>query len=412
MATITLYASKINQMPSLINDAKKAVKDYKSNLNSLKSKVLKIDSSICNVDDVISSIKSSSQTQEDKIDALDTLKKDVNEFVSEVVRIDSEAANAINKSKDDFYDKYEYLKPDIEKSWLEEKVDNACEWCKEHWKEILITVTIVIGAVLAIVAVVASGGLALVPILTTGLTALGVSAGTALTIATIASYTVAAIAILSTLGSSTLNIIDTWCSIENSTFKAWQKGLNILSAVSNGFYYIGNMYNSIKGVSGKEFIARQKAVENGKIGYSNLDANHPNMKHKSGADYDQNRKTDILNENMTRNNGQLRSDKTGKLLEQPQKSMKGVTPPKNEAQIDHIVAKANGGANSFSNAQVIERSANIAKSNQLLFTDKDYIFYSIPDKSNILVSILSGITGANSFTQGMYNAFKEEKNEK
>lgn len=115
---------------------------------------------------------------------------------------------------------------------------------------------------------------------------------------------------------------------------------------------------------------------------------------------------------MTRNNGQLRSDKTGKLLEQPQKSMKGVTPPKNEAQIDHIVAKANGGANSFSNAQVIERSANIAKSNQLLFTDKDYIFYSIPDKSNILVSILSGITGANSFTQGMYNAFKEEKNEK
>ena len=65
------------------------------------------------------------------------------------------------------------------------------EWCKEHWKEILITVTIVIGAVLAIVAVVASGGLASVPLLTT-------------------SYTVAAIAILSTLGSSTLNIIDTW----------------------------------------------------------------------------------------------------------------------------------------------------------------------------------------------------------
>ncbi|MFR5748950.1 MAG: hypothetical protein ACLUD4_08500 [Thomasclavelia spiroformis] len=33
---------------------------------------------------------------------------------------------------------------------MEEKVDNACEWCKEHWKEILITVIIVIGAVLAI----------------------------------------------------------------------------------------------------------------------------------------------------------------------------------------------------------------------------------------------------------------------
>ena len=412
MATITLYAGKVNQMSSLINNAKKAVKEYKSDLKSLKSKVLKIDSSICNVDDVINSVKSSTQTQGDKIDALDNLKKDVNEFVADVVRIDGDAADAINQSKNDFYDKYEYLKPDIEKNWLEEKVDNACEWCKEHWKEILITVTIVIGAVLAIVAVVASGGLALVPLLTTTLTTLGVSAGTALTIATVTSYTVAAIAILSTLGSSTLNIIDTWGNVKNSTFKAWQKGLNILSAVSNGFYSIGNMYNSIKGISGKEFIARQKAIENGKIGYSNLDANHPTMKHKPGAKYDKTRKSEILNENRTRNNGQLRSDKTGKILEQPKKSMKGVKPPKNEAQIDHIVARANGGTNSFSNAQVIERAANSAKSNQVLFTDADYIFHSVPDKSNTLAAIFSGVTGTNSFTQGMYNAFKEDENEK
>ena len=110
MSTITLYASKINQMSSLINDAKKAVKEYKSDLKSLKSKVLKIDSGICNVDDVISSIKSSTQTQEDKIDALDNLKKDVNEFVADVVRIDGDVADAINQSKNDFYDKYEYLK--------------------------------------------------------------------------------------------------------------------------------------------------------------------------------------------------------------------------------------------------------------------------------------------------------------
>ena len=81
---------------------------------------LKIVISVCNVDDVISSIKASTQTQENKIDALDNLKKDVNEFVADVVRIDGDVADAINKSKNDFYDKYEYLKPDIEKSWLEE----------------------------------------------------------------------------------------------------------------------------------------------------------------------------------------------------------------------------------------------------------------------------------------------------
>ena len=152
MSTITLYASKINQMPSLINDAKKSVKEYKSDLKSLKSKVLTIDGSVCNVDDVISSIKSSSQTQEDKIEALDSLKKDVNEFVSEVVRIDGDAADAINKSKDDFYDEYYYLKPECEKSgW--EKFKDGCkkvgEWCKEHWKAI-VTIVIVIAAVVCL----------------------------------------------------------------------------------------------------------------------------------------------------------------------------------------------------------------------------------------------------------------------
>ena len=158
MSTITLYASKINQMPSLINDAKKSVREYKSDLKSLKTKVLTIDNSVCNVDDVIDSIKSSTQTQGDKIDALDKLKKDVNEFVSDVVRIDGDAADAINKSKDDFYDEYYYLKPECEKSgW--EKFKDGCkkigEWCKEHWKELVIgAICIVIGAVLTVL----SGG--------------------------------------------------------------------------------------------------------------------------------------------------------------------------------------------------------------------------------------------------------------
>ena len=105
------------------------------------------------------------------------------------------------------------MKPECEKSrW--EKFKDGCkkvgEWCKEHWKKILITVTIVIGAVLAIVAVVATGGMALVPLLITLLTTFGVSAGLATTIATITSLSVASIAILSAFGSSTLNIIDTW----------------------------------------------------------------------------------------------------------------------------------------------------------------------------------------------------------
>lgn len=157
MSTITLYANKINQMPDLINDVKKSVKEYKSDLKSLKSKVLTIDGSVCNVDDVISSIKSSSQTQEEKIKALDTLKQDINEFVSDTVRIDGDAADAINKSKDDFYDKYYYLKPECEKNvW--EHIKDGCkkigEWCKEHW---VMVVTVLVVIAIAVIAVVTFG---------------------------------------------------------------------------------------------------------------------------------------------------------------------------------------------------------------------------------------------------------------
>ena len=154
MATITLYSGKINQMSSLINKAKTSVKSYKSDLKSLKSKVLSIDESICDVDDVISSIKSSTKMQEDKIETLENLKQDINDFISDVVRIDGDAAEAINKSKDDFYNKYEYLTPECEKSgW--EKFKDGCkkvgEWCQEHWKEILAIAVVITGVVLCFV---------------------------------------------------------------------------------------------------------------------------------------------------------------------------------------------------------------------------------------------------------------------
>lgn len=56
------------------------------------------------------------------------------------MRIDGVVADVINNSKDDYYDKYEYLKPECEKSWLEkakEWIDSACEWCKDLWNKII-----------------------------------------------------------------------------------------------------------------------------------------------------------------------------------------------------------------------------------------------------------------------------------
>ena len=85
-----------NKITSIIKiDPEYAVKYYhplfindNAGLKSLKSKVLSIDESICDVDDVISSIKSSTQTQEDKIESLKSLKENISEYISDVVTID------------------------------------------------------------------------------------------------------------------------------------------------------------------------------------------------------------------------------------------------------------------------------------------------------------------------------------
>lgn len=90
---------------------------------------------------------------------------------------------------------------------------------------------------------------------------------------------------------------------------------------------------------------------------------------KPGGNFTPAQKRAIYEENMRRNNGVLRADDTGEALVMPQKSQRGVTPPRNEAQIDHIDAKnpanpnAARGTNSYGNARVISRETNRQKSN-------------------------------------------------
>ena len=153
MATIALYANRINQMPSLIRDVKQTVSDYKTELLSLKSKTLTVIRSVCNLDDIISSIQTSSQTQEIKATALDTFSSNCEDFISDASRVDGSVADEINRRKDDFYDNYSYLKPECEKSLKEQWDDfwdGAGQWCKEHWK-LIVTALIVIAAIVVIV---------------------------------------------------------------------------------------------------------------------------------------------------------------------------------------------------------------------------------------------------------------------
>jgi len=261
-------------MSGFISDAESVISSFKA----VSSKVHDLNGGVGSLQGAVDDLTSRIQLEEEKKEAAITVQKKSNDFLDLAIRVDKQVASLVNKNKDEFYTTNPWLKPSVtvddtpwyEDAWnwlcgkgeeIAEGIKSAWEWTKdtakkawdglvefynEH-KKIIDTVLIVVGAIGAIIAVVATGGVALVPLLG----ALGVSTTAAIAIST----AVAVVAVVSTVASSALNIVDTWAEIDDPTFNAWQKGLNIVSAVSNITYSIGNIYNSVKGITPQEYIA-------------------------------------------------------------------------------------------------------------------------------------------------------------
>lgn len=180
MATIALYSGKANMMPWILRDLKSSVRDYRDDVEDLGRRAAAIDSGICDLSQVIDSLRSSSDTQEAKADLLSEAAEMTEQFLDDVEEIDEDAAEAITDSKNDFYDTYEYLRPECEKEktfWdkVGDGLKKVGEWCKDHWKAIA---TVILVAV-AIVVIVVSGGTALGPLAALAVTlAKGVLIGT------------------------------------------------------------------------------------------------------------------------------------------------------------------------------------------------------------------------------------------
>ncbi len=160
MATIELYAGKTNLMFDKFDSMRSSVNDFKMASESFQKHLNMFDSNIYNTYVIQGDIQTSIDTQQTELDSMDSLIAQTEEFIDLVLSTDESVAEAINQSKNDFYEEYSYLKPYEEKSGWEKFCDGlkkVGEWCKDHWK-LIVTIILVIAAVVVIVL---SGGTAL-----------------------------------------------------------------------------------------------------------------------------------------------------------------------------------------------------------------------------------------------------------
>lgn len=69
----------------------------------------------------------------------------------------------------------------------------------------------------------------------------------------------------------------------------------------------------------------------------------------------------LIKINKKRNNGEIKCVKCQKVLVLAKQHKRGVTPPNNEAHVDHIVRRVHGGNGTSDNGQVLCRKCNLNK---------------------------------------------------
>ena len=82
---------------------------------------------------------------------------------------------------------------------------------------------------------------------------------------------------------------------------------------------------------------------------------------QKGTRFTQKKKETVKQDNSSRNEGKNRCENCGVETVPAQQHKKGITPPTNETQVDHVVPKAKGGKGEPENGQVLCRDCNLKK---------------------------------------------------
>jgi len=85
---------------------------------------------------------------------------------------------------------------------------------------------------------------------------------------------------------------------------------------------------------------------------------------RAGMNFRRQDRREILEDNRVRNGGLVVCENCGVVTVKPQKSTRGVTPPKDEWQHEHIIPRSKGGDGAPPNGEMLCRDCNRAKSNK------------------------------------------------
>lgn len=85
---------------------------------------------------------------------------------------------------------------------------------------------------------------------------------------------------------------------------------------------------------------------------------------RTGKPFTRTGKTLVKERNAEKNEGKTRCESCGTETVPAKKHEKDVTPPSNEAHVDHVIPKAKGGPGEPDNGQVLCRECNLEKSDK------------------------------------------------
>lgn len=151
MAIISLSKTSIDVMADLVDGASLAVDGFCDQLISLGQMTALVNEEVYDLSVVRAEIQASTEIQVDKSSAIISFGVSIDVYASDVIRIDEDVEDLINERKEEFYEEYEYLKPDCEREWYEVFAD----WCSDVMEFIADNINVIISGIVLYIAVLA-----------------------------------------------------------------------------------------------------------------------------------------------------------------------------------------------------------------------------------------------------------------